>query len=197
MRAQSLTVFALVLGLFLSGRGWTGFSSTVGCLVGFDGCDPAGACGSGMAASADGSATGQAERPSDKAKPGEVRWIGEMRKVMREGDLTGRVDLRSLAGRPHLYAVGPLEGLRGEVTIWDSKASLATLKKGEVSIDKADRRDFPESWPGFRNVPEGLGPQTENTEPERAGLPSGLPTGSPRSEGGRHQPPNRPATGPK
>ena len=38
--------------------------------------------------------------------------IGEQRKVVRDGDLTGRVDLTALAKRPHLYAAGPLEGLR-------------------------------------------------------------------------------------
>jgi hypothetical protein len=112
MRAPSL--MALVPVLFLTGGGWTGFLSTV--------------------IAEDGGSTGQTDRPSDKAKPGEVQWIGEMRKVMHQGDLTGHVDLRSLANRPHLYAVGPLEGLRGEVTIWDGKASLATLKNREVVI---------------------------------------------------------------
>jgi hypothetical protein len=39
-----------------------------------------------------------------KGKPGEVRWSGEQRKVVQDGDLTGRVDLTALAERPHLYA---------------------------------------------------------------------------------------------
>jgi acetolactate decarboxylase len=78
----------------------------------------------------------QTERPLATAPVGEVRWLGAMRKVMREGDLTGVVDLRALADRSHLYAVGPLEGLRGEVTIWDGKPSLATLKNGKVAIGK-------------------------------------------------------------
>src|SRR5208337_2887831 len=41
-----------------------------------------------------------------KGDPGEVRWLGEQRKVVRDGDLTGRVDLTALAKRPHLYAAG-------------------------------------------------------------------------------------------
>lgn len=67
-----------------------------------------------------------------KGKPDEVCWVGEQRAVVRDGDLTGRVDLAALAGRPHLYAVGPLEGLKGEVTVWDGKASLARWQAGRV-----------------------------------------------------------------
>ena len=67
-----------------------------------------------------------------KGEPGEVRWLGEQRKVVRDGDLTGRVDLTALAKRPHLYAAGPLEGLKGEVTVWDGKASLARWEAGKV-----------------------------------------------------------------
>ena len=32
-----------------------------------------------------------------KGEPGEDRWLGEQRKVVRDGDLTGRVDLTALA----------------------------------------------------------------------------------------------------
>jgi len=67
-----------------------------------------------------------------KGEPGEVRWLGEQRKVVRDGDLTGRVDLTALAKRLHLYAAGPLEGLKGEVTVWDGKASLARWEAGKV-----------------------------------------------------------------
>ena len=67
-----------------------------------------------------------------KGEPGEVRWLGEQRKVVRDGDLTGRVDLTALAKRPHLYAAGPLEGLKGEVTVWDGKALLARWEAGKV-----------------------------------------------------------------
>jgi acetolactate decarboxylase len=67
-----------------------------------------------------------------KGEPGEVRWLGEQRKVVHDGDLTGRVDLTALAERPHLYAAGPLEGLKGEVTVWDGKSSIARWEAGKV-----------------------------------------------------------------
>jgi hypothetical protein len=71
----------------------------------------------------------------EKGEPGEVKWIGEMRKVMRDGDLSGNVKLDALAKWPHLYALGPLEGLRGEITIWDGKPSIAIHADGKARID--------------------------------------------------------------
>ncbi|HQR42228.1 MAG TPA: hypothetical protein PLX97_06075, partial [Gemmatales bacterium] len=62
----------------------------------------------------------------------EVHFVGEMRKVMREGDLSARIDLSRLSKMQHLYALGPIEGLRGEVTIWDSKPSIARIVDGKV-----------------------------------------------------------------
>ena len=33
------------------------------------------------------------------------------------GDRAAHLDLRTLKGRPHLYGIGPIQGLTGEVTI--------------------------------------------------------------------------------
>lgn len=66
----------------------------------------------------------------------EVHHIGAMRKVMREGDLTGTIELQKLARMPHLYALGPLENLRGEVTIWDSTPSISSIEQGKISISE-------------------------------------------------------------
>jgi acetolactate decarboxylase len=61
-----------------------------------------------------------------------VHHIGEMRKVMREGNLAASIDLSTLAKKKHLYALGPLEGLRGEVTIWDSIPSISRIESTKV-----------------------------------------------------------------
>lgn len=66
----------------------------------------------------------------------EVHHIGAMRKVMREGDLTGTIELQKLARMPHLYALGPLENLRGEVTIWDSMPSISSIDQGKIKISE-------------------------------------------------------------
>lgn len=67
-----------------------------------------------------------------------VQWLGEQRQVMRDGDTRARIDLRTLAGRPHLYALGPLAGLRGEVTIGSSEPSISTVTPiGGVAVDNS------------------------------------------------------------
>lgn len=59
---------------------------------------------------------------------------------MREGDLTDRADLAPLARIPHLYALGPLSGLHGELTIFDSKPYVARVgtEKTQPQIGHAD-----------------------------------------------------------
>ncbi len=71
---------------------------------------------------------------ADDPGPAEVRYDGQMRKVMQDGDLSAAIDLRKLAKMKDLYALGPLDGLKGEVTIWDGKPSVARIRDGKVAI---------------------------------------------------------------
>lgn len=64
----------------------------------------------------------------------EVIAVGEMRTVMQKGDLSAAFDLRKLSKSKHVYALGPVEGLRGEITIWDSKPSIARISDGQIQI---------------------------------------------------------------
>ena len=49
--------------------------------------------------------------------------------------MPGRLDLKTLAGRTHLYGLGPIEQLRGEVTIADSCPALARVgPDGTVNV---------------------------------------------------------------
>jgi hypothetical protein len=43
------------------------------------------------------------------------------------GKFAAALDLNALAGRPHLCGLGPIEHLRGEVTISDSRPALARV----------------------------------------------------------------------
>jgi hypothetical protein len=56
----------------------------------------------------------------------ELHFIGAQRETVMHGKLAAAIDLRSLANTPHLYAIGPIEQLRGEVTI----APVARASKG-------------------------------------------------------------------
>jgi acetolactate decarboxylase len=66
----------------------------------------------------------------------EVRWSGELKKVMMSGDLKGTIDLKALSKLPHVYAVGALEGLQGEVTILAGTPSIARVRDGKVVVSQ-------------------------------------------------------------
>jgi len=64
-----------------------------------------------------------------------VKWDGALRNVHQGLDYGGKIDLPPLAKIPHLYAVGPLENLQGEVTIWDSKPLISRVKNQTLQVD--------------------------------------------------------------
>jgi acetolactate decarboxylase len=63
-----------------------------------------------------------------------VRWVGAQRNVL-QGDISGHIALASLADLPNLYAVGPAEHLRGEVSIFDSLPSISRITNGSLKIE--------------------------------------------------------------
>jgi acetolactate decarboxylase len=60
-----------------------------------------------------------------------VRWVGAQRDVLA-GDITGHVDLATLSTLPDLYGLGPLEGARGEVSIFEGAPSIARIVNDAV-----------------------------------------------------------------
>ncbi len=63
-----------------------------------------------------------------------VRWIGAQRDVLG-GDVSGKVALASLAGLPHLYALGPRAGVTGEITVLDGVPWIARVRAGRVAVE--------------------------------------------------------------
>ncbi len=62
------------------------------------------------------------------SEPGyELSFVGSQRQTIMTGDRTAHLDLRTLKGRSHLYGIGPIQGLTGEVTIANSRPSLARV----------------------------------------------------------------------
>jgi acetolactate decarboxylase len=68
----------------------------------------------------------------------ELWFIGAQRESIMNGKLAAALDLRTLADRPHLYGLGPLEQLRGEATIADSRPALARVgSDGMVKVTQS------------------------------------------------------------
>jgi acetolactate decarboxylase len=62
---------------------------------------------------------------------GEVMTVGSMRETMREGKIEARTALAGLNAKPHMYALGPVEGLRGEITVVDGVIHVGTVSSGK------------------------------------------------------------------
>ena len=67
----------------------------------------------------------------------ELGWHGALRSIMHEGDLSGQVAVDSLLASPHVYALGAMEGLKGELLIWDGSPVIAQVKDSSLQLSPA------------------------------------------------------------
>ncbi len=71
-----------------------------------------------------------------QAKPNYwVKHSGDRMNILKKGDLNGTIDLQNLENVEHLFALGPLEGLKGEITINGSKPFISTLTQDRKQKD--------------------------------------------------------------
>lgn len=63
----------------------------------------------------------------------EVGHAGALRTMM-SGDLYATASLDTLAVKPHLYALGAMENLKGEIQIFESKVSNSLVEYGALAI---------------------------------------------------------------
>jgi len=90
-----------------------------------------GLCGCAVCALAElgfGISSARADQQVNVRRPGyDLHFIGAQRETVMNGKLAASLDLRTLARTPHLYGLGPIEQLRGEVTIVNSRPALARI----------------------------------------------------------------------
>lgn len=65
-----------------------------------------------------------------KSKEITVLVHGALKEIMHNAAREGVVELSDIINREYIYGVGALEGLDGEILIWDSKLTLTRAKKG-------------------------------------------------------------------
>src|SRR5690349_19723702 len=83
-----------------------------------------GLCGCGACAATALSAVATAVEPERISGTGyDIGFGGTQLDTIANGKIAGLIDLRTLANPPHLYAIGPIEKLRGEVTVVDRRLS--------------------------------------------------------------------------
>jgi acetolactate decarboxylase len=61
-----------------------------------------------------------------------VQSIGAAKLVMTGADLSNKVFLDTLVEQPGLYAVGPVDNLQGEITVFNSRVITSTVVDGQI-----------------------------------------------------------------
>jgi len=69
-------------------------------------------------------------------KEGLIEYVGAQKDVFVSGKAASVVALEDLAGHKGLYAVGPIDGLDGEITIFDSKPYITQVRGNDYTVDK-------------------------------------------------------------
>ena len=68
-------------------------------------------------------------------KEGSVEYVGVQKDVFSSGKAASVISLEDLAGRKGLYAMGPIDGLDGEITILDSKPYITKVRGSDYVAD--------------------------------------------------------------
>jgi len=68
-------------------------------------------------------------------KEGLVEYVGAQQDIFVSGKATSVVSLEDLAGHTGLYAMGPVDGLDGEITIFDSKPYITQVRGADYTLD--------------------------------------------------------------
>lgn len=66
-----------------------------------------------------------------------VRSYGNRQAILEENNLSGKVALDTLLGEKHTYGIGPVEGLKGEITIYDDMVSVSTIENERPMVGNA------------------------------------------------------------
>lgn len=66
-----------------------------------------------------------------------VKITGAMRNVMWKGELQGKVSLDTISNKEHLYGLGPLENLSGELLILDGKSYVSVVEGNGMKVTES------------------------------------------------------------
>ncbi|MCB0756185.1 MAG: acetolactate decarboxylase [Flavobacteriales bacterium] len=71
----------------------------------------------------------------ESRNPYNVRYDGALKNIMRKGDLSAKADLADFQTVKHLYALGAVENLKGEILILDGVPFISSVQNGALNID--------------------------------------------------------------
>jgi len=66
----------------------------------------------------------------------EVGYAGALKNFMFKGDISSKFSLSELKGKEHIYALGAVENLKGEIQIFDGTPLVTFSESDEIAFDK-------------------------------------------------------------
>lgn len=83
--------------------------------------------------------------------PNEVKVVGQMKNVMWKGQLHGSISLDTIANKEHLYGLGPVEYLAGEILIIDGVPYKSTVLT-DSTMRMEETYDMKAPFLGYANI---------------------------------------------
>ena len=74
---------------------------------------------------------------ASKPQSPEVQIRGSLRQVMHAGDLSAQISLAELKSSSHLYAIGAVADLKGEIVVFDSRPYVSSVAEGRLVTDSS------------------------------------------------------------
>jgi len=74
-------------------------------------------------------------KTSESESSFEVKWSGALKNMMHKGDLSSKASLSDLKNIEHVYALGALENLKGEILIYDGKPFNSLVNDTVIKFD--------------------------------------------------------------
>ncbi|MBT8220596.1 MAG: hypothetical protein KJP00_12275, partial [Bacteroidia bacterium] len=69
--------------------------------------------------------------------PYDFAYHGALKEMMRKGKISAVADLKDLDSIPHLYALGAIENLKGEIQIFNSQPYHTQVIDNQISFDSS------------------------------------------------------------
>lgn len=82
----------------------------------------------------------------------EVEYVGALRSIMHEGDISSKISLTDLKDHDHLYAIGAFENLKGEIQVFDGHPLNSFVEDETVKIDSSFKNNA--SLLVYASIPE-------------------------------------------
>lgn len=78
-----------------------------------------------------------AKQDSPENIPYEVKYYGALKNMMHKGDISSKFNLEDLKDKKHIYAIGAIENLKGEIQIYDGESFNSYVSDSIIEFDKS------------------------------------------------------------